>query len=343
MRIWIDLANTPNVLFFEPVIRALERDGHLVTVTMRRFANTVPLARARGVCAQEIGAGHDASRDEAQKRKQHHRRVAELVAFAGHRFDVAVSHGSHTQAAAAHQLGLPALVATDFEHPGLGTFRHARCFMVPSLVPAAALEPFGIPAAIVRHYEGLKEHVYLSDFRPTADLRQQLAIDAARRLVVFRPIADHAMYTDNQGDGVQRRVVEHLASAPDITLLVLPRTDAQAGAYEALSRRLPAIRVLREVVDGPSLICAADLVVCGGGTMLREAAVLGVPAVSIFSGRHGAVDRWLASQGLVTLVRSEEDVARLHVAPRPPRRTPSRAPHALAQIVQAVYDTAAAG
>src|SRR5262245_21687672 len=87
MRIWIDLANTPHVLFFEPVIRALESDGHLVAVTMRRFANTVPLAQARGVRAQAIGAGHDTSRDDGQKRKQHTLRVAQLVAFAGDRFD----------------------------------------------------------------------------------------------------------------------------------------------------------------------------------------------------------------------------------------------------------------
>jgi hypothetical protein len=41
LRIWIDLSNTPHVLFFEPIIRELEALGHVVAVTSRRFANTL--------------------------------------------------------------------------------------------------------------------------------------------------------------------------------------------------------------------------------------------------------------------------------------------------------------
>src|SRR5436190_708347 len=97
MRIWVDVANTPHVLFFEAVIPELERRGHVVTVTARRFANTLALARARGLRAQAIGAGHDSSRDEHAKQLAHRERTAELMAFARHRFDLAVSHVSYTQ------------------------------------------------------------------------------------------------------------------------------------------------------------------------------------------------------------------------------------------------------
>ena len=45
------------------------------------------------------------------------------------------------------------------------------------------------------------------------------------------------------------------------------------------------------------LLKAVDLVICSGGTMLREAAYLGVPAYSIFKSRIGGVDRYLASIG----------------------------------------------
>jgi len=90
MRIWIDLANTPHVLFFEPVIRELERRGHAITLTARRFANTLPLAMARGLQPRVIGDGHDASRSEVLKRERHLRRTAELVEFARNRFDCAM-------------------------------------------------------------------------------------------------------------------------------------------------------------------------------------------------------------------------------------------------------------
>jgi predicted glycosyltransferase len=43
-------------------------------------------------------------------------------------------------------------------------------------------------------------------------------------------------------------------------------------------------------------------------TMNREAAAMGVPVYSIFRGKIGAVDRYLAEQGRLTLLATSEDV-----------------------------------
>ena len=42
--------------------------------------------------------------------------------------------------------------------------------------------------------------------------------------------------------------------------------------------------------------------------MNREAASLGVPVYSIFRGKLGAVDRYLADQGRLTLIETRDDV-----------------------------------
>ena len=62
------------------------------------------------------------------------------------------------------------------------------------------------------------------------------------------------------------------------------------------------------VVDGMDLIWFSDLVISGGGTMNREAAALGVPVYSIFRGKLGAVDKYLAEAGRLTLLLTPEDV-----------------------------------
>jgi predicted glycosyltransferase len=49
-------------------------------------------------------------------------------------------------------------------------------------------------------------------------------------------------------------------------------------------------------------------VVSGGGTMNREAAALGVPVYSVFRGKIGAVDKYLAENGRLTLLESVDDV-----------------------------------
>ena len=44
MRIWIDLANSPQVLFFRPILIELERRGHTLAITSRDYAQTLALA-----------------------------------------------------------------------------------------------------------------------------------------------------------------------------------------------------------------------------------------------------------------------------------------------------------
>ena len=61
-------------------------------------------------------------------------------------------------------------------------------------------------------------------------------------------------------------------------------------------------------VDGLNLVWYSDLVVSGGGTMNREAAALGVPVYSIFRGKIGAVDRYLAEKGRLILIETVDDV-----------------------------------
>ena len=62
------------------------------------------------------------------------------------------------------------------------------------------------------------------------------------------------------------------------------------------------------MINGLNLIWHSDFVVSGGGTMNREAAALGVPVYSIFRGKIGAVDQYLAHNGRLTLLENVEDV-----------------------------------
>ncbi len=55
--------------------------------------------------------------------------------------------------------------------------------------------------------------------------------------------------------------------------------------------------VTEEAIDAPSLLYSADAMIGAGGTMNREAAVLGVPALSLYEGELLAVDKWLIEKG----------------------------------------------
>lgn len=42
--IWIDLENSPHVLFFNPIIKELKRGGYKAVVTVRDYAQVIELA-----------------------------------------------------------------------------------------------------------------------------------------------------------------------------------------------------------------------------------------------------------------------------------------------------------
>ncbi len=75
-------------------------------------------------------------------------------------------------------------------------------------------------------------------------------------------------------------------------------------------------RVTSKAFDGLSLMWYSDAVFSGGGTMSREAAVLGVKSYSIFRGKLGAADEKLAKQGRLTMLTSPEQIADLQFVKR---------------------------
>jgi predicted glycosyltransferase len=55
-------------------------------------------------------------------------------------------------------------------------------------------------------------------------------------------------------------------------------------------------------------VAFADLLVSAGGTMNREAAVLGTPVWSVFEGRPGAVDDQLVREGRLRLLHDPDEI-----------------------------------
>jgi predicted glycosyltransferase len=87
---------------------------------------------------------------------------------------------------------------------------------------------------------------------------------------------------------------------------VLPRTPDQGDRIRAL--RLPSVAVPEHAVDGHSMLAGADLVVSAGGTMNREAVVLGTPVYTTFAGRLGGVDERLVAEGRLRPLESADDL-----------------------------------
>lgn len=324
--VWIDVTNSPHVLFFRPILRRLDEAGVPAVVTARDFAQTLGLLDRYGIGHTVIGGHGGAS--VVGKARVLAGRTALLYRFGRSRRDIgqAVSHGSFYQTIAAKALRTHSTVIHDFEGAtGMHrvNFRLADKVMVPAVIPFERLAALGLPRERYRPYPGIKEQVTLADFEPDPDsVIEELRLDPARPIAVLRPPATMSLYHRGIENTLFDDVVAHLR-ASDAQVVLLPRTPEQGTAFEGMAD----VVIPARPVDGPQLVAAADLVVSAGGTMNREAALLGTPTWTTFAGELGAVDRMLIDTGRMAVLERPEQLV---VA----RRAPGYPPHeALADTV----------
>jgi predicted glycosyltransferase len=319
MRVWIDLSNSPHALLFAPISRQLEDHGHEVLITARDNAQTVELARRHWEEPAVIGGRTHAGR--VAKGRAILARVRDLASWArGARPDVALSHNSYAQIVAARRLGIRAVTAMDYEHQPanhLG-FRLAETVLLPEALRQAGVERQGATPRKTRFYGGLKEEIYLGDFEPDAGVLEEVGLAAAPggTLVVARTPPAGALY-HRAGNPLFTQVLSAIGERPEVRCVTLCRHPEQRR--ELLAMALPNLILPEHAVDARSLLYAADLVIGAGGTMTREAALLGVPTVSIFAGRPAAVDRWLEQRGALRRVDTLADLPPLQPRAQEPR------------------------
>ena len=304
-RVWIDLTNSPHVTFFRPILRRLDALGVEWEVTARDFAQTIGLLERYGIAHTVIGRHGGAGL--RGKGLGLVRRSTALARFGrGRGFTQAVSHGSNDLAVAARVLRLHSTILHDYEGAaGMHriNFRLADKVMVPSVIPFEELRALGLRERRYRPYDGIKEQVALADFEPDDSAVAELGLAEDTPIAVLRPPATMSLYHRGLENTLFDEVLRYLLTS-DAQIVVLPRTPDQAAAF----RSTPGVIVPVSAVDGPALVWAADLVVSAGGTMNREAAVLGVPTWTTFAGRLGAVDRQLVEEGRLRVLERVEDL-----------------------------------
>lgn len=306
-KIWIDLDNSPHVPFFKPIMAELSKRNYSMVVTARDCFQVCGLADLLKIDYKPIGKHY--GKHKIFKILGSLLRIVQMApTIMREKPTLAVSHGSRTQQMLASLLGIPSIIIFDYEHAkALGVF-HPTYVVVPEVISDGNIDFRG---SQIRKYPGIKEDVYVPDFKPDSGIKEVLKINEEDIVVTIRPPASEAHYRNPDSDKLFIATVESLSMKPNVRMIMLPRNEKQA---EYIKSKWPGLIVSKkimiplDVVDGLNLIWHSDLVISGGGTMNREAAALGVPVYSIFRGKTGAVDRYLEKEGRLTLLTSVDDV-----------------------------------
>jgi uncharacterized protein len=339
VKIWIDLDNTPHVPFFIPIIRELERRGHLIVLTARDAYQVCELADKKKLPYVKIG--HHYGKKKLWKLFGLLRRTAQLLPFYWReRPALALAHGSRSQFLLSNLLRIPSVIVMDYEHSRTVPLGHPRWMILPE---ALSGDPRLAERKRLRFYRGIKEDAYAPEFEPDPSIREELGLRADALVITVRPPADQAHYRNPESDILMQALMSRIGRTPGVQAVLLSRNKAQEAAFKADHPEWFAdgkVIVPPRVVDGLNLLWFSDLAVSGGGTMNREAAALGVPVYSIFRGTTGAVDSMLEKTGRLTMIHTKEEVeTKIRFVRRDKDGAPDHRPRpALEDIVNHIED-----
>ena len=318
MRVWFDIDNAPHAHVLAPFIQLAADTKCTTIISARKRPEIQEICRLKNMTATTVG--FDTPRHLIGKILC---TVWRSLLLCGHlrRQRIAFSISSSRSCALASKLlGIPAFVICDFEHAALGLFAACNAILVaPRIIPLAKLESHGFAAERIMQFDGLKEEFYLPTYPYQARDTWGHAFDPERPLAVIRPESNTAHYRTGDPSYLTRHLCAAL-SAANVQCVFAPRNQGQFALLQALIRQyaLDGV-VLSKPIDGPSLIRGADMVFSGGGTMIREAAVLGTPAYSFFSGEIGAIDAYLEQHGRLTFLRTREDLNKIRWKKKEPQ------------------------
>ncbi|MBA3734620.1 MAG: DUF354 domain-containing protein [Actinobacteria bacterium] len=312
MKVWIDMDNAPQARYLLPLAREFERLGCETLLTARASNETLAILESEAARFHTIGSTFG----KGSLRKAHGLigRTRKLIEFVRHqgRVDLVVT-ASRAATTAARTLGLPSFIILDYEYVNLFFYRWARShFVYPSVISAALLRDRGVSERRLLPFDGLKEdltfaHVDLPSVEPYPFVNGRAGSGVR---VLVRPPAEESHYYRSESLELSMALLRHLA-AEEAEVVYSPRYEHQINYLDAVPRWPRDPIVLQKPVPIVQLLKAVDVVVSAGGTIVREAAFLGVPAYSIFRSQVGAVDRYLASTGRLSLLASSLDFSDL--------------------------------
>jgi uncharacterized protein len=307
MTIWIDVDNPPQARYLTPFVPVLERRGHDVLVTARDNSITHELLDQAGVRFVSVGSGFGRGRPRKAwgviGRAIRVRQIARNAKL--------LLSSSRSSALAARALSIPAFVMCDYEHVELGSYRRAGARLVfPEVIDRQVFVSKGFSEDRLVPFRGLKEDITFGGLQPSGTPPEILRDRRALTTVLLRPPAEHSHYFSSRSGALLGAVLDQLASESRVQVVFSPRELGQVDHLAARRWQREPL-VLREAIPAADLFAGVDWVVCGGGTMLREAAYLGRPAIGIFGGQPGCVDAYLASEGAVRLIQHAGELSEI--------------------------------
>lgn len=305
-KIWIDALTPKQILFFSKLAERLRSELFDVLITTRDFREVKGLLEKLNMDAIVIGRYGGYKRED--KLRASIERMKELLDYiVDWRPDLAISFTSPEASRIAFGLGIPHYSVSDSPHSIFVSklaLPLSEILFSPWIIPKEVWLKFGISKERIIQYRGLDPIAWLSDFKPSPAIINELSLDRTKHIVVIRETETYASYLDLRSESpapVSDSLLPNLLKIlkNEAQFIIVPRYEDQIHYLKKKYAGYEAVVIVDRVIDGASLLYYSTLFIGGGGTMNAEAALLGKPVISMFPGETTYVEDYLIKNKLV--------------------------------------------
>ncbi len=317
--IWFDLVTPKSVLFFNPMIKEIEKRGYDIFITTRGgegYKETVELLDLYNLSYTNIG-NFGGSSLKSKFEASINRQIKFMEFIGHHHIERLVCLSSVDACRVAFGLGIPIINFYDIplsDHTtnftralpqARLTIPLATKMFKPFVVPNEVIERFGLDKKQIYEYNFIDPLIWLKDFKYdikyVEEILKNYNMDYKKSTIVIREEEYKSCYVDKK----YPIIYEALEEIKDITnsnIIIIPRYESQY-----LKNEFPFAIVLEEKVQIQHLLYFCDLFIGGGGTINTEACFLGTPTISTRS-FICHYDKYQIDNNLMVWVNSKEDL-----------------------------------
>ncbi len=288
--IWIDIINSPQVNFFKPFVKLWEDEGFRIIITTRDLSNTIDLLKQMGWKYKEIG-GH-AGKNPLLKLLNFPLRTILLRSYLKKiKPNVGISHSSFYSPLVCKLLNIPSIYLNDNEyaHGNYLAFKFSTKVLLPEFLEHKSKKLGWVKKYSIEFYPGIKEGIYLSQLEKLDSPKK--GNKKVLNSIYIRLEPWSAQYYSGRRNFIDQLIKE---LGKKYFVIILPRSQEQIDYYKSMKGL--QIQISEESMDFFQIFKDCDLFIGAGGSMTREFALLGKPAISIYQDELLEVDKFLINQ-----------------------------------------------
>ncbi|MEM2914288.1 MAG: DUF354 domain-containing protein [Candidatus Bathyarchaeia archaeon] len=303
MKIIMDILTPKQSMFFARLSENLEKRGHQLFRTTRRYREVLQTLKLKGIDALVVGEhGGKMLIDKLKSSAQRTLKLASI--FEEIKPNVSISFSSPEMARVSYGLRVPHLCINDSPHAEAVarlTIPLSERLLTPKIIPKKVWTKYGISPNNIVQYNALDPWVWLKDFKPNPKILKELRLDESKPILTFRTEEAFAAYLLDKAEKgtllipLIRKILE---KSKNLQIVVLPRYEEQIKTLRETFK--DKIIICDSVVDGSRLLYYTSVFVGAGGTMTAEAALLGIPTFSCYPGEPFIIEQYLIRKKLIT-------------------------------------------